>query len=412
MTQAHLNLQSQLDSQNISNISDPSTTPLCNNSPMSFHSPIEPTNNQIEQMDTTHKFSDTDNNETQNHKPPEQSPSTPPPSKKKYDTMKDPIFLTSPVYPPLISPKDSISTQRDDYLIPILANENFTLKSQLPSLYMHPTEYTFELYDKNQYFFTSIASKMMTPYRYWLDKNVKFFSLQFNFLRPSIYDLKTDEDEPSFLSFSQKATHHNTFVIFLKHQKPKNYIFINYIYTSPYTMTHLYTNDHSRITGYQRNYDPIKQFFCLLPYNDTSRPIIVPQVSLIHFDDFLLPCNVPTIIANPLTVIKHLVTNTLNNKEKSYYTALSNQASSYNELNSAKIIAFMVKAERPNLKHNTPLLNITLRNHQQPLLTNSTMFLHHELSVISLTNSNQTKRILRILHLQQSHTFLIAMITL
>ena len=118
--------------------------------------------------------------------------------------MKDPIFLTSPVYRPLISPKNSISTQRDDYLIPILSNETFTIKSQLTSLYMHPIDYTFKLYDKNQDFFTSIASKIMTPYHYWLDNNVKYFSFQFNFLRPSIYDLKTDDDDPSYLSSSQK----------------------------------------------------------------------------------------------------------------------------------------------------------------------------------------------------------------
>ena len=73
---------------------------------------------------------------------------------------------------------------------------------------MHPTDYSFRLYDKNQDFFTSIASKIMGPYQYWLDNGVKIFSLQFNFLRPSIYDLKTDESDPSFLSVSQKATHH------------------------------------------------------------------------------------------------------------------------------------------------------------------------------------------------------------
>ena len=89
MTQAHIDLQSQLDSQNISNISHPSTTPLWHTSPISFLIPIEPTINQIEQMDTDHnasKSSDTDNNDvlSQNHKPPEQSASTPPPSKKKY----------------------------------------------------------------------------------------------------------------------------------------------------------------------------------------------------------------------------------------------------------------------------------------------------------------------------------------
>ena len=71
-------------------------------------------------------------------------------------------------------------------------------------------------------------------------------------------------------------------------------------------MTNMYTLDHSCITGYLRNYDPIKQYFCLLPYNNTSRPLIVPQEYLIHYDDFLLPCNIPTQIAKPLTVIKHL----------------------------------------------------------------------------------------------------------
>ena len=102
-------------------------------------------------MDNDHtvcKSFDADNNESssQNHKPSEQSASTPPLSKQKYDKMKDPIFPTSPVYPPRISPKDSISPQREDYPIPILSTENFTFKS----LYMHPTDYTFNLYDKNQ----------------------------------------------------------------------------------------------------------------------------------------------------------------------------------------------------------------------------------------------------------------------
>ena len=72
-------------------------------------------------------------------------------------------------------------------------------------------------------------------------------------------------------------------------------------------MSHLYTFDHFRVTGYLLKYDPKKQYLFLLPFNDTSRPIIIPQEYLIHFDDFLLPCNVPTIIAKPLTVIKDLV---------------------------------------------------------------------------------------------------------
>ena len=95
-----------------------------------------------------------------------------------------------------------------------------------------------------------------------------------------------------------------------------------------------------------------------MPYNDTSRPIVVPQEYLIHFDDFLLPCNVPTIIAKALTVIKHLVPAPLIDKEKSYCTARSKQAYSYNELmfTSAKIIAIMVKADeaKSETQYTTP----------------------------------------------------------
>ena len=129
-------------------------------------------------------------------------------------------------------------------------------------------------------------------------------------------------------------------------------------------MTNLYTIDHARITGYLRNYDPIKQYFCLLPYNDTSRPLIVPQEYLIHFDDFLLPFDVPTQNVKPLTVIKHLVSSPLDDKDKSYYTALSKQAHSYNELLfiSAKTISYMVQNEnkteqKPPTEQTSPIRN-------------------------------------------------------
>ena len=113
-------------------------------------------------------------------------------------------------------------------------------------------------------------------------------------------------------------------------------------------MTHLYTIDHSKIVGYLRNYDPIKQYFCLLPHNALSRPLIVPQEDLIHFDDLLLPCNIPTQIVKPLTVIKHLVSTPLDDRDISYYTALAKQSHSYNELLfiSAKTICYMVKTEQ------------------------------------------------------------------
>ena len=71
-------------------------------------------------------------------------------------------------------------------------------------------------------------------------------------------------------------------------EKPQNPIFASYKYTSPFTMTNLYSPDHSNKTGYLRNYDPFKQYFCLLPHNDTSRPSIVPKGDLIHYDDFFV----------------------------------------------------------------------------------------------------------------------------
>ena len=94
----------------------------------------------------------------------------------------------------------------------------------------------------------------MYPYQYWLGNGVKIFSLQFKFLRPSIYDLKTDESDTSFLSLSQHASHHQTYTKFLQHTKPQNYLLLSYKYNLPYNMTPLYTIDHARITCYLRNY--------------------------------------------------------------------------------------------------------------------------------------------------------------
>ena len=295
MTQAQLDFhnitsqitQEQIDLQNQHEMhtADLVTKPLSNDSPVLFfdnkETPDTPLTDQMEHQNIPSK-----------NKTPfdlDQSPETPP-TKKKYEIMKDSAFLSSPIYPPIIPTKPQLSTTRDDYLVPILSTNHFSFKSQLTSLYMHPTDYTFKLYDKNQDFFTSIASKIMAPYQYWRDNGIKIFSLHFNFLRPSIYDLKTDENDPSFPSTTQKATHHLTYTRFLQHSISQNYFLANYKHTSPFTMTNLYTIDHSKITRYLRNYDPVKQCFCLLPNNDTSRPLIVPQEYLIHFDDFLLPC--------------------------------------------------------------------------------------------------------------------------
>ena len=127
----------------------------------------------------------------------------------------------------------------------------------------------------------------------------------------------------------------------------------------------------------------------MLPYNNTSRPLIVPQEYLIHYDDFLLPCNIPTQIAKPLTVIKHLVSSPPDDKDRTYYTALYKQTYSYNELLfiSAKTISFMVQAEQKteHKSHTSPIKNNrTLRditNLLEPYKRNSS-----ETSITTLTH--------------------------
>ena len=233
---------------------------------------------------------------------------------------------------------------------------------------MHPTDYTFRLIEKNHaiLLLKSIASKIMVPYQYWLDNGVKIFSLPFNFLRPSIYDLKTDESDPSFLSTSQKITHNQTYTKFLQHTKLQNYIFANHKYTSSYTMTNLNTIDHARISRYLRNYDPRKQYFCLLPFNDTSRPRIVSQEYLIQFDDFLLPCNTLTQIVKPLTGIKHTVSSPRDDKDKSYYTALSLNNHTHTMDSSSFLpkpfLIWYKQNTRQNTNHIHHLFEILLRN--------------------------------------------------
>ena len=78
-----------------------------------------------------------------------------------------------------------------------------------------------------------------------------------------------------------------------------------------------------------------------------------------------MPCNIPTQIVKPLSVIKHLVSSPLDDKDKLYYTALAKKMQSSNELLfiSAKIISYMVQTENkaehkpPLFEHTSPIRN-------------------------------------------------------
>ena len=69
---------------------------------------------------------------------------------------------------------------------------------------MIPTKYKFIIREFKNDYHTSIASKLITPYDWWLNNKMKIFSLQYNFLRPSPYDLRTEENDAN-----QKSSSHD-----------------------------------------------------------------------------------------------------------------------------------------------------------------------------------------------------------
>ena len=100
--------------------------------------------------------------------------------KRKYpDITANKLFMESGACPPFIKPLTQ-DEDRDCDLIPILSTRQFTFQSHLTSLYMIPTKYKFIIREFKNDYHTSIASKLMTPYDWWLNNEVKIFSLQYN----------------------------------------------------------------------------------------------------------------------------------------------------------------------------------------------------------------------------------------
>ena len=110
MTQAQIDLQQQLEQAS----SDLATQPLFNDSPVLFLETSDQVNDhpqeqteQIEQPEHDTSQVPTPLDHTNN------TYETQPPPKKRYEIMKDPVFLSLPIYPPTIPSKPSLSTDRD-----------------------------------------------------------------------------------------------------------------------------------------------------------------------------------------------------------------------------------------------------------------------------------------------------------
>ena len=197
---------------------------------------------------------------------------------------------------------------------------------------MIPTKYKFIIKEFKNDFHTSIASKLITPYDFWLNNKVKIFSLQYTFLRPSPYELRTEENDANFLPYQMKKAHHITYLNFLQYKEPENYLFFNSKYTSPFTFISDFLIDHTKTKGKLRNYDPLKQSFLFLPNDNPKRSTVVPQEYLVLKDDSLLQEDIPQCISEPLTPIRPIASQPLGDCEKSYCHAIAKKGSSYNEL--------------------------------------------------------------------------------
>ena len=132
MTQAQIDLQkqAQIDLQNQLEqaTADLTTRPLLNDSPVLYIETSEQTPSTfIEQMEHTKVEHENPKTATP-HDDTDHTQITPPPPKKRYEIMKDPVFLSSPIYPPSIPSKISLCTNRDDHLIPLLSHDDFVFK--------------------------------------------------------------------------------------------------------------------------------------------------------------------------------------------------------------------------------------------------------------------------------------------
>ena len=195
------------------------------------------------------------------------------------------------------------------------------------------------------------------------------FSLQYNFLRPSPYDLRTEENDANFLPYQIKNAHHITYQKFLQHKEPGNDLFFNSKDTSPFTLNSGYLIHHAKIKGKLRNYDPLKQSFLFLPTYNPKRPIIVPQEYLILNDDSLLQEDIPQCISDPLPPIQPIASQPLGDCEKSYYYAIAKKGYSLIELlfNISRLISIPTKGKiKENKKTNQEPLKKSTNDIPQP----------------------------------------------
>ena len=87
---------------------------------------------------------------------------------------------------------------------------------------------------------------------------MKIFSLQYNFLRPSPYGLRTEENDANFLPYQLKKAHHITYQKISEIQRTWKVSFLQF---KIYLTFHLKLIDHTKIKGKRRKIWPIETKF-------------------------------------------------------------------------------------------------------------------------------------------------------
>ena len=131
------------------------------------------------------------------------------PLKKKYNFLEDPVLVDSDILPPILHPIKTPSqpnTMSDEFL-----RTHPSFKANHPSLCMTPTTYKFRFpQDRNFDHYVAYASKSLEQLSFWQAKRIRFFQLQFNFLKPTQHDLNTNPIDIT-TTLSVRKLHHQTF---------------------------------------------------------------------------------------------------------------------------------------------------------------------------------------------------------
>ena len=159
-------------------------------------------------------------------------------------------------------------------------------------------------------------------------KHSKNFTLQRNFLRPSVFDLHTVDSNPLFESLNKEGVHHETYKRLWDIPHPNFTINFN-IRTrkfSPFSLRLFYKLKPAHTIVSLRNYDPLKQSYLYDPESFSQKPLNNPRDCFISTDSAHIELNCMQItVADPSLHLSKASDRTLNDKALKLFIAPASQ---------------------------------------------------------------------------------------